>query len=179
MTQVAKMYGGSLYDLAAEENIVAEVRSELDGVCGLLTEHPDYQHLLCLPNIPKKERCALLDEAFGGKIQPYLLNFLKILCENGTFAELNGCAQEYRNRYNEANGIVAATVTSAVALSDAETEALRASLAAKTGKQIELTAKVDPDCIGGLRVALEGTELDGTVKGRLAKMQKGLESIQM
>ncbi len=179
MTQIAKMYGGSLYDLAAEEHIEADVLQQLADVSALLVENPEYQHLLCLPNIPKKERCGLLDEAFGGKIQPYLLNFMKILCENGTFAQLHGCAEEYRNRYNEANGIVAATVTSALALSAAECQALCQALEAKTGKKIELTAVVDPACLGGLRVDLAGTELDGTVKGRLAKMQKGLDGIQL
>ncbi|MFI3169912.1 MAG: ATP synthase F1 subunit delta [Faecalibacterium sp.] len=179
MTQVAKMYGGSLYDLAAEENIAEEIRTELDAVCGLLAENPTYQHLLCLPNIPKKERCALLEEAFGGNIQPYLLNFLKILCENGTFSELKGCAQEYHNRYNEAHGILVAVATAAQPLTEAETEALRASLAEKTGKQIELSVTIDPACLGGLRVDVEGTAFDGTVKGRLARMQKSLAAIQL
>lgn len=93
MTQTAKMYGGSLYELAAAETLATEIGADLDSVCALLAENSAYQHLLCMPSIPKKERCALLDEAFGGSIQPYLLNFLKILCENGTFAELKGCAQ--------------------------------------------------------------------------------------
>ncbi len=177
MTQTAKMYGGSLYELASEENLATEILGELDVVCDLLATQPDYQHLLCQPNIPKKERCALLDEAFGNQMQPYLLNFLKILCENGTFADVKGCAQEYRNRYNEANGILSVRATSAVALSEAEQRALCTKLETLTGKTVSLSIEIDPACIGGLRVDLQGTQLDGTVKTRLEKMRQALDSV--
>jgi adapter protein MecA 1/2 len=96
------MYGGSLYDLAAEEGLDERILGELDGVTALLNGDAEYLHLLSIPSIPKKERCALLDEAFRGQVHLYVLNFLKILCEKGTLRELGGCTRAYRIRYNEA-----------------------------------------------------------------------------
>ena len=36
MTETARMYGGSLYDLAAEEGLDERILGELDGVTALL-----------------------------------------------------------------------------------------------------------------------------------------------
>ena len=54
MTETAKMYGGSLYDLAAEEGLETRILGELDEVQQLLKQNPDYLRLLSTPSIPKK-----------------------------------------------------------------------------------------------------------------------------
>ena len=77
------LYGQSLYDLASSENLADDILCQMQTVRKLFTENPDYVRLLTEPSIPKKQRLALLDEAFGSDMQPYLLNFLKILVENG------------------------------------------------------------------------------------------------
>ena len=174
MTEIAKMYGGSLYDLAAEEGLEARILGELDEAAAIFKDDPAYLHLLSIPSIPKKERCALLDEAFRGQIHPYLLNFLKILCEKGTLRELPGCARAYRVRYNAAHGILEATAISAVALTKEQAARLQEKLEAVTGKQIDLKTKVDPAVLGGIRLDIEGTELDGTVQNRLASLKHNI-----
>ena len=174
MTEIAKMYGTSLYDLAAEEGLETRILEELDSVTAILKENPEYLHLLSIPSIPKKERCALLDEVFRGKIHLYLLNFLKILCEKGYLRELSGCVRSYRIRYNDAHGILEATAVSAVAMSSEQTSRLHDKLEAVTGKKIDLKTKVDPMVLGGIRLDIEGTELDGTVQNRLANLRKNI-----
>jgi F-type H+-transporting ATPase subunit delta len=174
MTEIAKMYGGSLYDLAAEEGIEAQLLEELDAVVALLKKNPDYLHLLSMPNLPKKERCGLLDEAFQGQVHPYVLNFLKLLCENGTLRELNGCVRAFRVRYNKAHGVVEATAVSAVKLTAAQKTKLRKRLEEITGKQIDLSVKVDPTVLGGIRLDMEGVQLDGTVQHRLNALHNSI-----
>ena len=177
MTETARMYGGSLYDLAAEEGLEARILDELDGAVAVFREDPEYLHLLSIPSIPKKERCALLDEAFRGQVHLYVLNFLKILCEHGTLRELPGCARAYRIRYNAAHGILEATATSAVPLTEGQKAALKQKLESVTGKTIDLAAKVDKAVLGGIRLDIEGTELDGTVKNRLASLRRSIAGI--
>ena len=174
MTEIAKMYGGSLYDLAAEEGLEPRILGELDEAAAILKGDPAYLHLLSIPSIPKKERCALLDEALRGQVHLYVLNFLKILCEHGTLRELPGCARAYRIRYNAAHGILEATATSAVPLTEEQKTALRQKLEATTGKTIHLAAKVDKAVLGGIRLDIEGTELDGTVQNRLATLRRNI-----
>ena len=174
MTETARMYGGSLYDLAAEEGLEGRILEDLDGAAAIFKDDPEYLHLLSIPSIPKKERCALLDEALRGQVHLYVLNFLKILCEHGTLRELPGCARAYRIRYNAAHGILEATATSAVPLTEEQKTALRQKLEATTGKTIHLAAKVDKAVLGGIRLDIEGTELDGTVQNRLATLRRNI-----
>ena len=134
----------------------------------LFTENPDYVRLLTEPSIPKKQRLALLDEAFGSDMQPYLLNFLKILVENGMVRDFGGCCRRYTALYNADRGIAQAEVTSAVPLSGQQLE-----------KKIQLQPKVDPSVLGGLRVSLEGKLLDGTVKGRLDDLRRKVSETVM
>ena len=174
MTEIARMYGGSLYDLAAEEGLETRILDELDGAAKLIRDDPEYLRLLSTPSIPKKERCALLDEAFRGQVHLYVLNFLKILCEKGTLRELPGCARAYRIRYNAAHGILEATAITAIAMTAAQTEQLRQKLETITGKKIDLATKIDPSVLGGIRLDIEGTELDGTVQNRLATLRRNI-----
>ena len=177
MTETARMYGGSLYDLAAEEGLESRILEELDAAAALLRDDPEYLHLLSIPSIPKKERCGLLDQALRGQVHPYVLNFLKILCEKGTLRELPGCARAYRVRYNQAHGILEAVAVSAVPMTEQQTARLHEKLEAVTGRQIDLKTKVDPAVLGGIRLDLEGTELDGTVKNRLASLRRSIATI--
>ena len=179
MTETARMYGGSLYDLAAEEGLDERILGELDGVTALLNGDAEYLHLLSIPSIPKKERCALLDEAFRGQVHLYVLNFLKILCENGTLRELPGCARAYRIRYNAAHGILEATATTAVAMTEQQAKSLHEKLEKLTGKTIDLKTKVDPAVLGGIRLDIEGTELDGTVQNRLSALRRDIASVTL
>ena len=179
MTETAKMYGGSLYDLAAEEGLETRILGELDEVQQLLKQNPDYLRLLSTPSIPKKERCGLLDEALRDRVHLYVLNFLKILCEKGTLRELSGCARAYRIRYNQAHGILEATAISAVPLTEQQRTALHTKLESLTGKTIDLKTKVDAKVLGGIRLDIEGTELDGTVQNRLASLRRDIAAVTL
>ena len=178
MTKTAKLYGGSLYELAAEENLTEGMLTELTQVKEIFEENPDYLRLLSEPSIPKAERLALLDKAFG-EAMPYLLNFLKLLCEGGLLFELGGCLQEFKARYNADHNIAEAVVTSAVKLSDGQSEALKKKLEGLCGKTIILTQKMDEKVLGGLKVELEGKQLDGTASGRLGALRKKVIDITL
>ena len=125
----------------------------------------------------KAERCALLDEALRGQVDPYLLNFLKILCENGTLRQLSACEKEFSARYNAARGILPAKAVSAVPLTEDAAARLKAKLESLTGKTVDLSFAVDPACLGGIRLEMDGVRFDGTVEGRLARLRRDLENI--
>lgn len=177
MTEYARVYGGSLYDLAAEEQLTDAIKDQMQAVKAIFRENPDYIKLLSEPSIKKEERLDLIEKAFGEQAERYLINFLKILCEKNLLNELEGCADEFTRRYNADHNIAEAVVTSAVALSETQTEALTKKLEKLSGKKIYLTAKVNPNVVAGIKVELEGTELDGTLQGRLDSMSKKLSEI--
>mgnify|MGYP002732341677 FL=1 len=91
MTQAVCTYAQALYDLAKEEGLGKTILEELKVLEKVFAENPQYSKLLSTPDIPKKERCGVLDEAFRGKVDPYVLNFLKILTEKGYIRQFSGC----------------------------------------------------------------------------------------
>ena len=149
MTKTARLYGGSLYDLASEEKLTEEMLEQLDMVRALFKEEPSYLRLLAEPSIPKTERVGLIHTAFEGKIHVY----------------------------NEDHGIAGAVVTSAVPLTEEQKEALKARLEKISNKTIQLTLKVDPQVVGGIRAELEGRQLDGTLQERLSGLRKKVTEI--
>jgi len=78
MMDTGRLYGDSLYDLAAEEKLTETLMEQLEMVAEVLKENPEYLTLLSEPSVAKAERLSLIDEAFGEQVHPYLLNFFKI-----------------------------------------------------------------------------------------------------
>lgn len=179
MTQTARMYGGSLYDLAVEEQLTDVIQEQMGIIRGLFQENPDYVRLLMEPSIPQDERNSLIEKAFGAQAERYLINFLKILCEKSILTEFGGCCEEFTRRYNADNNIAEAVVTSAVALNEQQCTALKEKLEKISGKKISLIAKVETSVVAGLRVELEGKQLDGTVQSRLSGVSKKMNEITM
>jgi len=176
MSGVHQVYGSSLYELAKEEGLLERIGTQLRQVVEIFDRTPDYWRFLQTVSIPKAERCKALDEALGNAVEPYLLNFIKILCENGTIRELKGCAAEYRRLYNEDHGIVEARAVTAVPLAAALQEKLKEKLEGILSKSVELTCTVDPACVGGVLLELPGRQLDGTVKNRLDALRQTLQT---
>lgn len=174
MTHFAREYGNALFELAMEEGLAEEIAGQLAVLKGCFAEEPAYIRLLCARNVELEARKRLLDEAFGGRLHPYLLNFLKLLTGRGAMEEFAGCADVYRMRYNEAHGIAEATAESAAPLTQAQAEALTRKLKEMTGKRIVLHQKVNPELIGGLRVDLEGRRYDNSIRTRIDRLRRTL-----
>ena len=177
MTQGQKEYGGALYDLAAEEKCEDEVQQSLLAALDVLDGAPAYEKLLANPALALDTRLGLLDEAFRGGVHPYVLNFLKILCERSALGALRGCAAQYRARLYEARGILPVTAESAVALSEAQKTSLKEKLQKLTGKTVLLETAVDASLLGGVRLRYDGKELDGSAAGRLSALRNALTRV--
>ena len=167
MTEVATTYGQAMYDLARDEGKSQKILAELSVLDQSLKAAPEFLQLLSAPNIPKEERVQILDDSFRGKIDPYVLNFLKVLTEKGYMRHFSGCCQFFRQQYNKDNGIVPVVAYTAVPLSDELRRKLTAKLSTVTGKTIELDCRIDPETLGGVRLDFDGRQVDGTVRRRL------------
>ena len=168
MTEVGAVYGQALYDLALSEGIAKAVLDEMVVLEHCFTvEEPEFLRLLSTPNLTKQERCHILDESFRGKIQPYLLNFMKILTEKGYIRHFSDCCTAYREQYYKDNDILLVKAVTAVPMTPEQLQKLTQKLMTITGKQIELHNRVDPECLGGVRLDFDGKRLDDTVAHRL------------
>ena len=177
--------GGMAIDLAgkviereiSEENAAAAMMEELDGIQKIFRENPDYTRLLSEPSIPRAERISLIDQAFDGQVHPYVNNFMKVLCREGLIRELTGCIAQFRSRFYKDQNIAEAVVTSAVPLNEKQISALLEKLEKMSGKTILLQQKVDAKVIGGLKVEVDGKQLDGTLENRISTVRRKVTEI--
>lgn len=176
MTEVGSVYGEALYTLAREEGLSKTILEQLKVLDQSFRQEPQFLRLLSAPNLPKAERCRILDDSFRGKIEPYILNFLKILTEKGYVRHFSACCEAYRGLYNQDNGILPVTAVSAVPMSEKQMAALTEKLSRITGKHVELENKLDPAVLGGLRLDYDGKRVDDTVSHRLDAVRSMLKN---
>lgn len=174
MTELAREYGDGLYALCAEEHLAKDVLIQLQTLKRCFQEQRDFLRLLSNMSLSKQERTQILDGALRGQVHPYVLNFLKILCERGALNEFSGCERAFRENYNRDNGVVEATVTTRWALTDAQRAQMLKKLSAMTGKTIMLTEKVDPAVVDGVLLEMNGQRYDNTVRQRLDAIRRAM-----
>ena len=179
MTRTAKLYGGSLYDLAREESIEKDILEQLQEVRDIFRENPDYIRLLSEPSIPLKERCALVDESLGADAHKYLVSFIKLLAEKGHLGEFSMCCDVFEERYDADNDIRKAVVTSAAPLSESQKDALKQQLEKLSGKTVVMELKVDSSLVGGIRVMMDGRVMDGTISGRMKELSRRISEVTL
>ena len=176
MTEIANVYGQALYDLAKDENLTDELLEQMSVLNEGFAAEPAFVQLLCAPSIPKEERCQVLDDSLRGQVHPYVLNFMKILTEKGYMRHFADCCRLFRQQYNKDKGILPVVAVTKLPLSDELRRKLTDKLTVVTGKTIDLECRVDPECLGGVRLELDGIQVDGTVRQRLDEIRKLLKN---
>lgn len=167
MSMIGSSYAQALYDLAKDEQLETTLLEQMQSLNAAFSQEPAFLRLLAAPNLAKEERCAIIDSSFRHRVHPYLLNFLKILCQKGYARHFPECCKAFRQLYNEDHGIVSVLAVSAVTLSLEQMERLTGKLEKVTRKKVILENRVDPACLGGVRLDYDGKRLDGTVRNRL------------
>ena len=172
MTEMSKSYADALFSLALETNTVFETLMTLkamrDGLCG--TEGA--LDLLASPSIPKDERCAVLEKAFGDVQPEHVMSFVGVLVQHGHIRELNDCVEAYTALHDEHARLSTAYVTSAVELTEGEKAKLIEKLSQKLGRTIHLECAVDPSLLGGLVVHVDGKVIDGSLRSKLQEIKE-------
>lgn len=174
MTGVEYNYAQALYSLGEEESVTEQILQQLETLAASFREEPDFLRLLDMPDIPKEERCGIIDDSFRGKVHIYVLNFMKILMEKGYARRFCQCVAAYREIFNEKHGILSVIATTAVEMTNAQKEKLQKKLEIITGKTVLLQTRLDKSCVGGVRLDYDGKRIDGTVKNRLEEIRSQL-----
>jgi F-type H+-transporting ATPase subunit delta len=174
-TAAARRYARALFSLATEMSTVDETARELDGMAALLADSPELTNALFRPLHPVAERRALLRAICErGGSSDVIRNFYSVLVENRRLVNFAAIHEEYRRLADEAAGRTQAEVVAANPLDDAQLERLRRALAARTGKQIELSVRIDPSLIGGAVATVGGLVFDGSLRTQLSQLRATL-----
>lgn len=176
MTNLSREYAEALFELASEENQTEAVDEALKQVAEICNAEKDFQALLVSPAIPVQNRVDVLEKAFSGCIPTRLLALLRMLVSRGHIGLLSKIVDEYHLLLRTSKGITLAKVTSAVALTGEEIEKLKVTLEKRMGKSLEIHCETDPSLLGGLRVAVDGKILDGSIRSKLLKIREVMDT---
>ena len=163
-------YAQALFELAISDGDagVARVDADLKGLSRLLGETPDFRRLLSSPAFtPDDKSRGLLAVADAVGVQPLTRKFLGLLGAKSRTSALPAVALAFARLAAERRGAVAAEVTSAVALTEAQVSGVAAALRQWLGKDPEITTQVDPSILGGLKVRVGSRLFDSSLKSRL------------
>lgn len=100
--------------------------------------------------------------------------FIALLIENQRADLLVEIAQLFDELKHDAERILKVTVRSAAALPAGEEENIRAALKKRFNRDIEMDQQIDPSLIGGAIIDAGDVVIDGSVRGRLARLETAL-----
>lgn len=175
MTERSLVYAQALLELAVEEDKLEDIWQQLSVVRQVMDADEGFGTLLANPAIPKAERIQLVDTIFS-QAQAEVRNFLKVLIDAGLVAWLKLCIGQFYKLYCEKMGILVVYADTAVELSSAQRDALCERLEKLTNKRIELNTKVNSSLIGGIRLRMDGKELESSIAARLNSISKTLSA---
>ena len=174
-SEVVRRYANSLLDAAAEAGPGIEaVRSDMEGLTATLDASADLRDFLRNRLVDVQLVETALERIFTDKVEPLVLNFLRLLARRGRAALIAEIAVACVEILDERSGVRTAEVRSAIELNPEQLEGLRQRLAAYSGGEIRLQAEVDPTLRGGVVARLGDTVFDGTLDMYLTKLHRRL-----
>lgn len=171
----ARRYARALFDVSLKESDPAQVGAELDAFAALVREHADLARTFANPAVPAARKRGIVDALVAREpLATPLAKLLALLADRDRLALLAEVAEAYRERLLDHQRVVRATVTSAVPLPADRVESLRRSLAAVTGRDVQIETAVDPAIVGGVVTRVGSLVFDGSVTRQLARLESEL-----
>ena len=170
---LARPYARAAFGIARDEAAFASWSQAL-GFAAQVAVDPRVAHLLGDPKLGNADAAALLSPADGQDAGASFARFLALLADNRRLALLPEIAGLYEQLRNEAERVVKATVTSATALPASELDGIKAALKRRFGREVEVETAIDPALIGGAVIDAGDVVIDGSLKGKLERLQSAL-----
>ncbi|MCA1020923.1 F0F1 ATP synthase subunit delta [Halobacillus litoralis] len=173
---IAKRYADALFQLGQERSKLEKFETELQTLKEVFRSNQEIISFLKHPRFSIEQKKKMITESFQS-FSEEIVNLLKLLVERHREDIILDMIQDYVRMINDAKGIADADVYSVRQLSEAEKQRISESFAPKVGKQsLNLTNIVDPSIIGGIRLRVGNRIFDGSVSGKLRRIERKLLS---
>jgi F-type H+-transporting ATPase subunit delta len=176
VSNVGGRYAQALFDLANEQKQVAAVEADLKSLKAAIADSRDLRVLLGSPKFSADEKGgALTAIAKKAKFSTATTKFLGLLAANGRASELSSAIVGFEALAAKARGAISAQVTTAVPLSAAQAKGVAAALRQTLGKDPEISTRVDPAILGGIKVQVGSRLFDASLKSKLDSLKFALK----
>jgi F-type H+-transporting ATPase subunit delta len=173
MEEIAQVYARSLFEVAKEQDKLDVVREQIGQFADALDGNRELAIYFFSPYFSTTEKKEGLGRLLEG-VDPTVGNFLELLVENHRMPAIFRVKREFERLWEQENRLLPVTITSAVALDEATVKSIGDAIGQQTGQQVQLTADVDPDVLGGLVVRVGNSILDASIRNRLENLRRSV-----
>lgn len=175
-TDVGKRYARALFELAEDAGATASVEADLVSLKKAWTESADLRRLLASPSFSAEDRGAgLAAIAAKAKFHAVTRKFVGLLSANRRAGSLVEVIDAFRALSANKRGVVAAEVVTALPMSAAQSKGVAAALRQALGKDPEISTRVDPAILGGIKVRVGSRLFDASLKSKLDSLKFALK----
>jgi F-type H+-transporting ATPase subunit delta len=175
---VAAKYAEAIMQLAKKEHCEQALLDDLTLVNQVVAAMPELNVVLSHPAVSPADKKQLIATAFSGKVNDLTQRLMGLLADRRRLELAPSIEHEYKRLWRESQNIVTATLTFVERPGATDMAVIRAKVKQLVGgKEVELEEKEDKSLIGGFTLRIGDQILDGSLKGRLAKVEKALLSV--
>ncbi|HIM34435.1 MAG TPA: F0F1 ATP synthase subunit delta [Pseudomonadales bacterium] len=166
---LARPYANAAFDVAKSAGRLDEWSRGLN-LLALASENPNLKAMIQSPTATTSEKAFKLAELFRDDLLDPVRQFVHVLAENKRLSLLAEITTQFEVRRAEEARTLDVEVTTAVPLSDSEQRRFQEILERRFEQHINLTTTVDKTVIGGAHIRAGDMVIDGSLRGRLAKL---------
>ncbi len=168
--RIAVQRYAAAYNNLSATNEQAELRAQqLQTAAKVLSSVQAY---MTSPRVTTQQKKQVAAAAL--QTAPETASFIELLIEAKRYALLEAVAHRVGELLDARLGIVRAEVVSARALSREQQTRTEAALAERYGGKVKASFSTDASLLGGLKIRCQGELIDGSLQGRLTKLQEEL-----
>lgn len=161
-------YAEAMMAVAESQNLLDKFNDNCNTVLQVLNDSADLQQFMDSPIVRATDKKAVIQKVWGDNLEPLMLNLIMVLVDRGRIAFLAGVCRQYQVMLRKLRGNVLAEVTTAVALTAAQTDSIKDRVKAMTGaNNVDITAKIEPDIIGGVIIKVGSQIIDSSLRSQM------------
>lgn len=175
LVTIARPYADAAFALASGAGALGPWSEVLDRLAAIAAT-PEMKNCINDPKLAADDLVQLMIDVGGDKLGEEHKNFVRVLVENERLQLLPEIRDLFAERKNDHEGVKDAEITSAFPLDEAALAALTKDLEARFKAKLNVTVSVDPELIGGVRIAVGDEVIDASVRAKLANMATALKN---
>lgn len=170
---IARPYAEAAFRLAREQNMLPAWSDVLELIATVVAD-PQVAALVNTPQVSAAQLEGVIIGAVGKHLSGEACNFVQVLVHNRRLGLIEQIRKSYEALRREHEGVMEATVFSALPVDDGQRKSLVAALEKKYCRKITAKVEIDPLLIGGLKIMVGDKVIDATVRGKLNAMAAAL-----
>lgn len=173
-SQVAERYGEALFALAKESGKLVCWGQQVRYLADVVEENSELLDFFNAVKISAEEKKQMVNTLFAGRIDVMFIHFLDLLIDKKRTKHAVEILRQFISLENAERGVAEGIVYSAHKLSKEDVERIEQAMAKRQGQNLELTNRVDPRLISGMKVVIGNEVIDGSMKSKIESLKSEL-----